>query len=46
MTWGEFKALVDKTIPDDTPIWYIDISFPEGADVEVFLDDTHGVGVN
>jgi hypothetical protein len=28
MTWGEFKALVDKTVPDDTPIWYIDVSFP------------------
>lgn len=33
MTWAEFKALIDKQlaekgIPEDTKLWYIDISFP------------------
>jgi hypothetical protein len=37
MTWGEFKALVDKGIKDDTPIWHIDVEFPDCLDV---LTDT------
>ena len=28
MTWGEFKKIVDSQVDDDTPIWYIDISYP------------------
>lgn len=30
MTWGEFKAWMDKhdTVTDETPIWFIDITNP------------------
>lgn len=33
MTWKQFKAHIDKQlseqgINEDTPIWYIDVSFP------------------
>ena len=29
MTWGEFKAAVDKEATDDMPIDYIDITMPD-----------------
>ncbi len=33
MTWAEFKAEIDRQLADqgmtaDTPIWYIDVSYP------------------
>ena len=52
MTWGEFKAAVEKAgVKDDTEIWYIDVfvrvmgKAKEGG-ITVSLDDKLGVSIS
>ena len=49
MTWAQFKIIIDaelkeKGISEDSPIWYIDVSFMDATDkLEPFLDDDCGI---
>lgn len=46
MTWGEVKKIIDDAegVSDDTEVWYIDISFPDG-ELDVGLDVELGLTV-
>jgi len=55
MTWGELKRLVEQAegITDDTPIWHIDISYPDCPDagsmdyyISAHVDDKQGLAVS
>ena len=42
MTWGQFKKFIDETdgVTDDTPIHYIDISWPDRPEqLNAWLDE-------
>jgi hypothetical protein len=46
MTWKEFKEYLDKLLPDDTPIYYIDVTMPSKIDIEIEFDPDLGVKVS
>lgn len=39
LTWGEFKALVDKSVEDDKEIFHIDAHYPSDKNLTIVLGE-------
>ena len=42
MNWRDLKTLIDKSVPDDKEVWYIDIA---GDAIELLLIEGNKLGV-